>query len=1562
MSRMAKRLFIARTFAAMALACVAVLVMPAVAFATEYTISPISIGGADTLPTGAAVDPTTKHLVVGSDGVTFTFTLTDSSGAPVTSESCPLSVDPGLADGTLAIGCSEKDGVYKFTLSSVTLPAGSVVDLSEANFVVPVGSSVICGTSPVTSVESALSSELQQAIAGVDIADVVQIKNQANIQASFYREVDGARTALSGSQEGTGPKTYYSNSDVVVEANLTDDLFGLFRESGAGALETNVSCSGLQDTSLPASGYTQATGSSAWSQDALTLSEEGSYSVGLTYSRQGDRAPYGFSSYGGVSSEYQQDSDVILIDKTAPSVTEATMAEASGDQKVGSGSNATLVGEQREIDVWFYDENGIAADSITLAAVRRDQSGEDIGTEDVVPATFDPQSGEAVFTLVDDGLYRLSDLTVSVRDKAGNPMEGIAVKPFLDASSTEDDPYAAACVISGLDTGSDKGPRIDLCNPDGTAVSGATAVVKGSKANFWTKDAWWPFYSSVFAGSRLGPAIEDEIADQDGKRASVIPTDGFELDLETGKYDQVCSLDEEGLHELTFSYRGISSSKSVVVDGTAPSLKSVSLRSAPAADEVAEYPDGSTTLIGRSGDIVLDVQDLIDDKNYPALVSGVARVTLSVRRRDVPSAQLEEMSLEASRDQSGEWVAALSDPGSYDLSSAEVVATDAVGNVSSSMPLSGVGGVSLSGGQRVSVVDVVDERVRPVARVEVDDAPEAPIATSSFYHRGEACLHVEVTDPWVGVYQHVKDVDNAMEKGFLSGSVTQADGSVDQGISSSWVFSSLSPDSTGSVWSCDYALPSKEGLPLEGTYDVALSYAWAGGSPIAGEGDTSFCCDHTGPAIGPLIATTVSPSMWGIVFSPTDENFSLSAVDRVSEVSPETAACSLVGPTATQAQASWTNDVLSFSLVGNNQRMFLSGSMVSIADKAGNPSSTGSLDTWCEASGTNLPWALGTSGKTHEVVVDTQGPTLSLSYDNVDVRNGHYYNAARTATLRVTEDTFDLIKANDPNRVVLTASVDGRQRQLDARDFENPSGDGRTWAASLACDSDGDWVLDANLTDPAGHAAEPVHDAFTVDTIAPLLTVSFDNHDAANGMYYKAPRTATVGCVERNFSAGIAPVTTTAKDASGSAVDAPGVGVWQGTGEQYGWSCQVYFGGELHYALSASCVDLAGNSAQTVEVPEFVVDMTAPQASVERVDDRAAYAGEVAPLASASDANYDPSHATFSLSGAHRGPVSWTSGTNVSVTATGETDDYVDFAHELGNDDVYTLSVEETDLAGNSASASKTFSVNRFGSNYVWGDDVASIRGSYLGRPRDVTVTEVNVSGLDTSRSHCELALDSQVRTLDEGLDYQVAASDDSGWSATTYVLPASLFSSDGYYRVMLTSMDLAGNLSQNLMEDKDANRSGVASVAFAVDETTPVPAIENASSDQVYFGPSREVSLDAKDGVALDRATLEVDGSQVATWDSSQLEDQASWEIPGDAALHTLTLTAIDKAGNTRSKTVGNVAVARDWWAFLAANPKVLAWLAAAAILVAGALAMGIALGVRHHRLTEARRNPFGH
>ena len=1153
-----------------------------------------------------------------------------------------------------------------------------------------------------------------------------------------------------------------------------------------------------------------------------------------------------------------------------------------------------------------------------------------------------------------EGVYRLDEIKVGARDTLGNTLLPVRITAGGDVETEDHITLGYLAVSKDVLHAED----LLVINPHEVAGQSGEAVVLKPKAsgssvvNLGVRDPLYPIY--VAAGK--APVVSTSYTGIAGGTMVAPGLASMGWNAQAGAYEEALELTPEnipdlgispdGVYTVTLSYRGQAVQKTVVVDNHAPLYYSATYGiEVPEGGNKLNIDDGEgDKLVATSGWVAFDIKDAFNGEKFVSEenASGVAHVTVTMpfspEGADPDAGPTQEEHLEATYDASSTyWYVSFTRPGTYYFNQATFHAVDAAGNDGGTSMLTRLLSYD-EHNKPISRLQILSPQAQPEVSVDVLDQEGAPAAPDG-YHRGGVRLSVHIS----GILADLLKKSGLIDSLEVVYQVTDAQGETSEKVIP---LSELSPDGP-QRWT--YELGTNEELPEEGTYAVRVRFPWVTGQITTAA--TTFVCDHTAPEFGPLMSSATGPVSWGSMFVSSDTTFTVSTADNVSGVAADTLGFSPKDSRGTLGEASIDGSGnITFMLSGDGSRLRLEGSLLTVSDKAGNEASVDLAELTARA-GSNIP--AGTKG----AVVDTQAPVLSVSYDNNDARNGAYYQAARTATVTLEESNFDLTRENEPRKVIATASLDGRvSRQLLAQDFENPSGDGKTWVAVLPCTSDGDWTVDASYTDPAGHVSNAIVDSFVIDTMAPVITVTFDNNAAKNGLYFNAPRTATVSILERNFSPDLASVAAQAKEGI-----APGPSSWVAADGSV-WRCFVGFSSDGRYSITISCTDLAGNTAHETVVPEFVIDMTPPEVKIERVSDHTAYAGEIAPYASTSDTNYDLSASGITLEGVRRGSIQWMRGENRSYDRGGEVRDYVDFEHVLENDDVYTLTAKATDLAGNTAEKSVMFSVNRFGSTYYFSSDTASLRGEYLQDPHDIEVTEVNVSGLDTSASHVEVVKDSTVIDLHEGEDYSVLTSDERGWSATTYMLPAKLFSQDGYYRVMLTSHDRAGNLSQNTMENKNETRDADASVAFALDRTAPSARLAGVVSHGVYFGRDKETLPKISDNLEADRAVLSVDGKAVATWGPDQIASgDISYTLPADAKAHEISLSVWDKAGNKSTYTASQVVVASDLFAYIAASPVRLFGVICTGIVGLGVLGTLVYVSTRRWKLTADERDPFG-
>lgn len=112
---------------------------------------------------------------------------------------------------------------------------------------------------------------------------------------------------------------------------------------------------------------------------------------------------------------------------------------------------------------------------------------------------------------------------------------------------------------------------------------------------------------------------------------------------------------------------------------------------------------------------------------------------------------------------------------------------------------------------------------------------------------------------------------------------------------------------------------------------------------------------------------------------------------------------------------------------------------------------------------------------------------------------------------------------------------------------------------------------------------------FAVDTLAPRITVEFDNNDVRNDRYFRAERTATIMVEELNFDAAKTEIDSEIKN-----------GAW-GTDAQGRHVTTIDYDVDGDYTLHVSSTDLAGNHTPDgsvnyigVACQEFTIDLTLP--------------------------------------------------------------------------------------------------------------------------------------------------------------------------------------------------------------------------------------------------------------------------------------------------------------------------------------------------------------------------------
>lgn len=575
--------------------------------------------------------------------------------------------------------------------------------------------------------------------------------------------------------------------------------------------------------------------------------------------------------------------------------------------------------------------------------------------------------------------------------------------------------------------------------------------------------------------------------------------------------------------------------------------------------------------------------------------------------------------------------------------------------------------------------------------------------------------------------------------------------------------------------------------------------------------------------------------------------------------------------------------------------------------------------------------------------IDKTKPEIKIAFDNEtpDAENTTMFKENRVATITVTERNFEAadFKADITN-------TDGVIPELSAwqttENTENP--DQSVSTATITFAEDGDYTLSVSGKDKAANQAETVKaDDFTIDKTRPVITVTYDNNNAVNGNYYAAVRTATIQIEEHNFSENRVRITGTATD-NGAGISFPQSGGFTGNGDVH--TATITCGTDGLYNFNVEYTDMAGNIAETYTGEEYYVDLTEPEIEIVGVEDYSANNGDVIPQIVMSDTNFDTNGVNIELVGANQGSVapegSYTNQGN------GETFTFQNFPKEQSYDDIYTINATLTDMAGNESNATVTFSVNRFGSVYVFDQTLKDIEGTYIQNEIDVKLKEVNVDSLEHDKIKVVVDTNGTPRTLEEGIDYQVQESGGNGqWYQYDYTINKSLFAGDGRYIVTLYSEDIAGNVNENIDESKEAE------ISFGVDKTAPVVIPIDVESNAQYPVDTKAANVTVNDNLVLDSVEIYIGDKKC---DYTVDGENYQFNIPNNTKKQDVTIMAVDAAGNKTNYVLNGILVTTNTFIRWYNNKPLFAGSIAGAAVVTGG-GVGAAIALRSGRIKIRRK-----
>lgn len=428
-----------------------------------------------------------------------------------------------------------------------------------------------------------------------------------------------------------------------------------------------------------------------------------------------------------------------------------------------------------------------------------------------------------------------------------------------------------------------------------------------------------------------------------------------------------------------------------------------------------------------------------------------------------------------------------------------------------------------------------------------------------------------------------------------------------------------------------------------------------------------------------------------------------------------------------------------------------------------------------------------------------------------------------------------------------------------------------------------------------------------VDNIVPTANVEYNTpvHQENGISYYDGAVTATVTMNEANFYPEDVVVSVT-KDGAVYSVSPS----WsdQGTDVHIGTFTLSEDG---DYFITMNYRDKSSNQMVEYSSEQLTVDteITAPVITVngEEANGRA-FKDDVVPAVSFNDINFDSYKVTLTRTRYDVKDEDVTEkyiGGSVALDGQGGNGSFDTFEKEAETDGIYTMTVSMTDKVGHSAETTATFTVNRFGSVYVYNDqliDLIQDGGAYV-KPSaikdDLVITEYNADRLLADSLDIEVLCDG--KPMDD-TDYSVtpemndqAPIGSSGWYQYQYTIAKENFTKDGVYKIAVASKDATGNSPETTnYEDKW--------ILFHVDGTAPEITSIAGLEDTIINAQSVDATYSVYDTMGLKSIKVLVDGNvvdEITDFSADRNNYEGDFVVNESKDKQKVELVVTDLAGN---------------------------------------------------------------
>ena len=499
-------------------------------------------------------------------------------------------------------------------------------------------------------------------------------------------------------------------------------------------------------------------------------------------------------------------------------------------------------------------------------------------------------------------------------------------------------------------------------------------------------------------------------------------------------------------------------------------------------------------------------------------------------------------------------------------------------------------------------------------------------------------------------------------------------------------------------------------------------------------------------------------------------------------------------------------------------------------------------------------------------------------------------------------DTTDLAKNHTSDKQV-KYSKDVKPKKKNSKNTQQPNAQQGSTQTNTKVNADNNKLLDYKKQN---NKDKRIDKHFVIDKTTPKVTVTYDNNNAVNGKYFPQARTATIKIDEHNFVNEHNRIVINKKASKdGSAIAGASMSNWSHKDDTNIYKATIPYTQDGDYQFAIDVTDKAGNkvSDSGVNYPngrelskDFVIDQTVEKPIIGGVENGKSYPEKCIPTIQVNDTNYESSEVKLLRTQKDDIDRDVTSKYIKSLPANGSTvsEDYFDKLK--ANDGIYKLSVNITDMAGNTDSEEVSFTVNRFGSVYEFSKDLVDLQDSYVNKvDGDIYIREFNPDQL------IEDSVEMQVQRNQEPVEnvkYDVSPEvnkkvkiGSSGWYQYKYDIGNDNFKKDGIYTVNVKTKDDAGNTPESNNQSE---------IRFSVD--TQKPDVVNVKGMESASVNAREQKVDylIHDTIGLKSIVVTVDGKEVAK--VSEFADPTNYEgnfTIKEGFQRKVNLKITDLAGN---------------------------------------------------------------